>query len=172
MRRIDLQVVNGGVERERRRRGLPTCASNGMRQCPAMAPRRLKTSVPVTQFFSPHLRVHTPSCPVSCGGAEQGSNRTDCSARSARQISGQATEWYVTGPLLPRGPSADDLKSVPTAKWLPSRSCLKSPTRRSSMGAKAAPTAWRSVPGRHYCGRCHALTKVAARGPYPFSDGS
>jgi len=121
MRRIDLQVVNGGVERERRRRGLPTCASNGMRQCPAMAPRRLKTSVPVTQYSSLHLRVHTPSCPVSCGGAEQGSNRTDCSASSARQISGQATEWYVTGPLLPRGPSDDDLKSVPTAKWLPSR---------------------------------------------------
>jgi len=88
-------------------------------------------------------------------------------ARRAEQPVGLAPD-EIKGAMYAQVDGIFVIREFPVIRH--SRNCLKSPTRRSSMVADAAPRARRSARKRHYCGRCHALTKVAARGPYPFSD--
>jgi len=97
----------GGTARKRRRRP-------GPRQYHPAASRRRRTSDSPTRS-SPaqlHGRMHTG--PVSHHGAEQESTPEGGSTTPPRQRSREAAWWDVPGPALPRGPSADGLKTDST----------------------------------------------------------
>jgi len=97
----------GGAARKRRRRPAP-------RQYHIAPSRQHSTSVHLTRSSPAQLRGRMRPGLVSHHGAEQGSTPVDCSTTPLQRRSREGAWWYGPGPALPRGPSHDDLKIVPT----------------------------------------------------------
>lgn len=105
----------GGAARQRRRRAAPRQHHTAAAPRTEIPERRHRSSGPLTRFSPAQLRGNRHTGPVSHQGAEQRSAPTGCSTIPPRHRRRRSARWYGPGPALPRGPSLDGLKTIPTA---------------------------------------------------------
>jgi len=105
----------GGAARKRRHRPVPRQYRTRDARRTQIPERGHRTSAPLTRSSPAQLRGNRHTSLVSHQGAMQRSAPAGGSTIPPRHRNRGAAWWYGPGPALPRGPSQDDLKIVPTA---------------------------------------------------------
>jgi len=105
----------GGAAPKRRRRPVPLQYRTRDARRTQIPERGHRTSAPLTRSSPAQLRGNRHTGLVSHQGAMQRSAPAGGSTIPPRHRNRGAAWWYGPGPALPRGPSQDDLKILPTA---------------------------------------------------------